>query len=417
MNKHDFMTEENRVADHRREHTSPSGRYRLVTDSYTTGKGTWNYTRGRVYKEGSEEPFQDVARNYGSFGFLWMEDHINGHDYLVCGEDYQGQTFIELDTGARRDHLPEEAKEGHAFCWVDYELLPDGKTLRVDGCYWACPYEFRFYDVSNPMGGWPLLEFKDGTRGLDADGKVTWEDGLIVWRSGHKVFKATGETETEIEIKQSDAYSAHYKMKETGGSEEETAALLRVYNDLFEQYPDDDEEEGKDAWDFLVDEVIKVRLETDHLVLLDHWKSEYFLERERKREEWAQKDRLQKRGWRDDNDLFVDLCRHLGGPDVPRGDIPEALGGCVGWLYPSQHDRIKGEPNPAFFRVSRRRYDPDLKSNYNATLLWGVLEGTVKVELWIRGKGDVEKPVFPATSEGIIAAWDRAGEHLDSEVL
>jgi hypothetical protein len=33
--------------------------------------------------------------------------------------------------------------------------------LVVGGCYWACPYETRFYDFSNPMAGWPQLKCKE----------------------------------------------------------------------------------------------------------------------------------------------------------------------------------------------------------------------------------------------------------------
>jgi hypothetical protein len=102
-------------------------------------------------------PISIVKRNYSSFCYEWVEDHPNGHDYLVTGEDYQGQTVIELDTVQRRDYLPPEASKGHGFCWVDFKYNREHQLMLVNGCIWACPYEYRFYDFSNPMGGWPQL--------------------------------------------------------------------------------------------------------------------------------------------------------------------------------------------------------------------------------------------------------------------
>jgi len=170
-----FVTEDE---GSRREHLSPSGRYKLVTSSFGTKPGCWSYCRGQVYSVGSDEPIATVNRNYSAFPFLFVENHPNGHRYLVCGEDYQGQTVVELDTGARRDHLPGEAHDGHGFCWASHTFHPETKTLVVDGCHWACPYEFRFYDFSDPMSGWPQLE----TEGcVDSDDKApTFEpDGTI----------------------------------------------------------------------------------------------------------------------------------------------------------------------------------------------------------------------------------------------
>ena len=144
-----------------REEISPSGQYKLVITSFETRGDGWDYTQGLVYRRGSDEPIANVCRNYSAFPFLWVEGHAKG-DFLVCGEDYQGQTVIDLTTGRRRDHLPEEANEGHGFCWASYTYDAEHEVLFVDGCYWACPYEWRAYDFSDPMGkGWPQLETFD----------------------------------------------------------------------------------------------------------------------------------------------------------------------------------------------------------------------------------------------------------------
>jgi len=159
--------------------TSPSGKYTLTVTSIETKPGCWNYTTGVVTR--GEETIVEVKRNYASFPFLFVEGHANGHDYLVCGENYQGQTVIELDTGRRSDFLPEAATQGHGFCWVAYTYEADAQVLVVDGCIWACPYEYRLYDFSDPMGqGWPeivldgdCIESDDKPPTFNPDGTIT----------------------------------------------------------------------------------------------------------------------------------------------------------------------------------------------------------------------------------------------------
>lgn len=157
VRKASFYKEEHRRPECRKEVLSPEGRYKLVIDTFTTGTGSWNYTQGTIYHQDSDKPVAVVQRNYCSFPYLWVE-HPNGHLYLVCGENYQGQTVIEVDTGERRDTLPGEAKQGWGFCWAVYKFDPATCLLLVDGCFWACPYEFKFFDFSDPMKGWPELE-------------------------------------------------------------------------------------------------------------------------------------------------------------------------------------------------------------------------------------------------------------------
>lgn len=142
-----------------KEHFSPSNKYKLIITNKETKPGCWNYSTGEVSL--NDNIIAVVNRNYGSFPFLFVENHPNGHDYLICGEDYQGQTVIELDTGKRINFLPPEAEKGFGFCWGSYEFNKENNILAVDGCIWACPYEFRFFDFSDPMNGWPEIKLDD----------------------------------------------------------------------------------------------------------------------------------------------------------------------------------------------------------------------------------------------------------------
>ena len=177
------------------EKLSDSGKYKIVISTFTTGEGSWHYSQGKVFRQGSEEPIAVVRRNYHSFPYMFLEGHLKG-DFVVCGADYQGQTVINLITGERRDNLSEGTDKGCGFCWADYRFDPKSQILVVDGCHWACPYEYKFFDFSDPMSGWPELEL------LNVEGEGTcvyqddkWpeflEDGTI------KVFQVRSEDEDD----------------------------------------------------------------------------------------------------------------------------------------------------------------------------------------------------------------------------
>jgi hypothetical protein len=71
-----------RLEDSIETHASPSGKYTLETASYTTGKDTWNYARGRVTRNADGAQIADIRRNYGVFWHAWVA-HPNGFEYLL----------------------------------------------------------------------------------------------------------------------------------------------------------------------------------------------------------------------------------------------------------------------------------------------------------------------------------------------
>lgn len=149
--------------------------YHLEVSFYKTCKGCWSYSRGIVSKNGRE--IADIKRNYSSFWHTWV-DHPNGKKYLLCGEDYQGYSVVNLTDETYQAYLPEAAHKGYGFCWTEAKAPPSGKLLAVAGCYWACPYEIVIYDFSTP----DILPYKEIAR-IDLNGEFKgWqdEDNLIV---------------------------------------------------------------------------------------------------------------------------------------------------------------------------------------------------------------------------------------------
>jgi hypothetical protein len=133
-----------------KDHLSPSGRYKLIVTKHETGKGTWAVSKGKIVRTCDGKIVDVVKRNYSAFPFAWVEDHPNGHDYLICGEDYQGQTFVELDTTSRISFMSPGAHAGFGFCWAEIHPSPNKMTLAVVGCVWGGPFEVRFWDFRDP---------------------------------------------------------------------------------------------------------------------------------------------------------------------------------------------------------------------------------------------------------------------------
>lgn len=158
--------------DKRKEFLSPSGKYRLTVTPYVTGEKTWGYTQGLVYHVDTGDLISEVQYNYHDFPHAWVENHPKtGQDYLICEEDYQGQTVIELTTGKRVDYLPGPAAQGHDFCWSSIHPNPDGTLIAAHGCYWGGPYETIIVSFDDPMDlPWP--QFTRDTSDVNWEGWI-----------------------------------------------------------------------------------------------------------------------------------------------------------------------------------------------------------------------------------------------------
>jgi hypothetical protein len=159
--------------DERREVMSPSGRYRLLIRSYHR-EPCWDYTRGTVTRVADGAELADIKRNYPVFHHAFAAK--GDREYLIAGHAYTSQTIVDLD-GAAVYEPPGDHYDPQAFCWALARPSPDGRTLAVDGCFWGCHYEYRFYDFTDPARGWPHLPIASGDRVDVTDGKPpVWID-------------------------------------------------------------------------------------------------------------------------------------------------------------------------------------------------------------------------------------------------
>ena len=180
----EFFKADDLTSEFVEETLSPSGRYTLSVFEYTTSKFSWSCSRGIVKSKLDGEVIADIKRNYSQFWFTWSL-HSNQNEYLLCGEDYQGQTVVNLNEKSIVNYFPEEGYDGLGFCWVAVYPSPDNRFLAVEGCYWGCPYELVFFDFSSP----DTLPFKELAR-VDS----LYES--LGWVSNNS-FKLTKEVEME----------------------------------------------------------------------------------------------------------------------------------------------------------------------------------------------------------------------------
>jgi|APSaa5957512576_1039674.scaffolds.fasta_scaffold02676_9 hypothetical protein len=391
---------------HRHEEISPSGRRRLLVTEHCI-EGSWSYSRGQLFTTLEGHRIADIKRNYGSFPYLWMEDHIDGHDWLVCGDDYQGQTFVQTSTGETISKIPDEAYDGHGFCWVSMLLLEDGVTLLVDGCYWACPYQLRLYDVSDPEQGWPLLEWPKLEHPFDDDPnscEVRMEDGNFVIENFEYRRISDGKSSSDISW---DVQKMHGEMTiaahERGDDESTTMASVKeAFRVFYRENPD--HEDAPDQWERVVNARVTLKRDGTELILVDQWRSEDTVAKEIAWEKSEQDRKDRHRAWQDDSELFCAL-------EEVCVDTETELK--CGWLYPSWNmTHIKGDPNPAYFRVP---WPANKGADRWATLEWGVVDGEVTVSCSRYGKGTVDEPSFPRTVDGVLSAWKAAELHCTGE--
>jgi hypothetical protein len=333
MRKAAYFAPENEKPESRKEILSLSGRYKLVISRFATGPGRWDYAQGKVFRRDVDEPIAVVQRNYGSFPHLFVEDH-NGHDYLVCGEDYQGQTVIELDSGARRDLMSDGSDRGFGFCWSSYKFDAATKLLVVCGCHWACPYEFRFFDFSRPMDGWPMLE-TDECIGNDEKAPVI-----------------EGET-------------------------------IRCFGT---REPDDDEEdtdeEAAKKPDQPVDVVTTYRRKGLKLVLVEEWVSDYEKDRRQKREEAEKKYEAWLADFKASDPLYLAYAKLVEDPALTPESYMSMGQTYEGWC-PDFQWRER--------RFCRRIITHKERKGLTVDLEWAVDAGPIKLIVYRDGKRMEEK--------------------------
>ena len=178
--------ESGEILNHKRiEFLSPNNKYLLTITpiAFEEDERLWAYTLGKVYKKNKNKTgslIVNIHRNSEKFPYTFIEKHPDGHDYFICGEDFQGQTIVQLDTGKRTDFIGEKASRNMEFCWQKFHLSPNKKILAVEGFSKNKPKDIieyrsvRFFNFENPFE----LPYEEiGNRiSFAYDSAIGWED-------------------------------------------------------------------------------------------------------------------------------------------------------------------------------------------------------------------------------------------------
>ena len=144
--------------DKRKTYQSESNKYKISITPVVFKKldRFWAYTLGKIYKGNDPKPCHTIRRNSDKFPHVFIEDH-NGHDYLLCGEDIQGQMIVELDTGKVTNYIGEKALRDMEFCWQKFHVSPSKNLIAIEGYSKSNHKELaeyrgvRFFNFEQPM--------------------------------------------------------------------------------------------------------------------------------------------------------------------------------------------------------------------------------------------------------------------------
>lgn len=333
---------------------SPSGRYYLIVQSYKTKDGCWNYTWGHVFRNCDHKEIGDIKRNYSTFHHSWVTK--NGEEYLISGTSYMKQTIINLDQ-AKTYQYDGDSK----FCWASCRLSPDGNILAVDGCYWACPYETKFFDFTNPEQGWPELEIiADGKESViyeEEDGNpVNFnEDSSVSITKSNKVFTSLNKTQYEI-------------------TEEEKQMLGSEY-------------EKDTNWQIVIDIKYNLKRENNKMLVKDLWISEGEKARIKRREEADAKWDAWLKNFRERDPLYLEFSKL--GKTLKSASNYETHG----ITYKKWSPTFTKEETRWGKRIVDSKYDRDTRitTGYTVDLDWAVETGPIKLTIFKDGKSLEEK--------------------------
>lgn len=381
--KEQYFTNENETehmiieTNKSREFLSPSKKFKLIIRYYKTKKDCWNYSRGTVYKVSDNTEICDIKRNYSSFNFSFVTK--NDQEYLITGRSYMSQTIVNLDTG--EEFEPEgDQYNGMAFCWSRVYLSPDGNTLLVDGCHWAGPYEYRFYDFTDPSKGWPELETEESFIISDKKGPSFNDDGTISCYKTSEVYLPLNKFEDDI-------------------TEEE-----------LDEIPDG-EFDDPENWESIDDICITLKRKEDKIVVVDRWISKLEQERVEKRRIAIEKYGTWRKKFKTSDPLYLEYQKLLEKYNFPADE------------YESQGITFKGWA-PNFDKQEKRwcrRIVKDVKVQkqrlllspvevkYTVDLNWAVETGPIKLTIFKDGKKDNEV-FFEHSAEEMKKAFEFVAE-------
>jgi hypothetical protein len=161
------------------ESVSPCGSYFFIVTKYSTDP-RWCYYHGFICREPGWGPsFAEIQSTASKFWHCWVVNE--GKLYLICNEDTQGYTVVDVENRKIHPYLDPKANGGWRFSWKEVKPSPDGKILAVQGDYAETSREISIFDFSNPTNP-PFAKIKRLDTNLEQGHYVLkgWKDNKVV---------------------------------------------------------------------------------------------------------------------------------------------------------------------------------------------------------------------------------------------
>jgi hypothetical protein len=135
------------IANEHQTGRSPSGNYRLDIDVYAVNdpERNWCISTATMTDLHTNEVIAQIKRNDDRFFYAWID--CEETEYLICSEDLEGQTVVDLTHRRMASYCSNE----DPFIWTAFYPSPGRDKIAITGCYWASPYCVAVYRFQNPL--------------------------------------------------------------------------------------------------------------------------------------------------------------------------------------------------------------------------------------------------------------------------
>jgi hypothetical protein len=205
---------------------------------------------------------------------------------MIVGSSYMQPNLLNL---TNRKIL---SVENDNYCWANVKISKSGKTLIVNGCYWASPYEYRFYDLtclSDPdCDRMPIIKYDagiylDALNGFDDNDDYSEEPNDILYLDETTKLESDFD-DTFIWTRrilyypnlQMRNYEAEKYLEKITGLDKINSSTDNVLWNV--KYNEVQKLKMEEKPILMADEIIKIKRDNDHIILVNHWQSASYIQ-------------------------------------------------------------------------------------------------------------------------------------------
>jgi len=143
-----YFTAANLIKGETDKSISPCMKYEIRIERYRTVAGGWDYTRGIVWDRSKHLKIADIKRSGPDFWYCWVQQR--DRRILLCSEDPQGYTVVDLTYNEQHTYIDPKARSGLGFVWNHVVPSPDGERVAVLGTIYDAAKMCILYDLTKP---------------------------------------------------------------------------------------------------------------------------------------------------------------------------------------------------------------------------------------------------------------------------